>query len=223
MVGSLFAQDVYPNFSTPKKQLQFERKRIYIKEVSEKEMIIGGGGSQFNPLVLFNDMFPDYMQQPTYTQSNLTTQYRYRYTFEVSQNNKHINEVDFLYAVGLNQEAQNIIDDYTILFKEWNQNRTKTIIKNPTKIFSNIFYVFGGLMGFAILTLEPATDDGSDPRPVMCIGSLGLGYLFSLPKVETTQIDNNPPVLQQTLSSNQITAIANSYNRQIFEEIKSDN
>ena len=32
-------QDVYPNFSDPKKQLQFERKRIYIKEVSEKEMI----------------------------------------------------------------------------------------------------------------------------------------------------------------------------------------
>ncbi len=74
-----FAEDIYPNFSIPKKQLQFEKTRIYIKEVSEKEMILGGGGSQFNPLVLFNDMFPDYIQQPTYTQSNLTTQYRYKY------------------------------------------------------------------------------------------------------------------------------------------------
>ena len=202
MVGSLFAQDVYPNFSTPKKQLQFERKRIYTKEVSEKEIILNEGGSQFNPRAL---------------------SYRYRYTFEISQNNKLLNELDFLYAVGLNEEAEGIIDDYTILFKEWSQNRTKTIIKNPTKIFSNIFYVFGGLMGFAILTLEPATDDGSDPRPVMCIGSLGLGYLFSLPKVETTQIDNNPPVMQQTLSSNQITAIADSYNRQLFQDIKSNN
>ena len=77
-------------------------------------------------------------------------------------------------------------------------------------------------MGFAIFTLEPATDDGSDPRPTMCIVSLALGYLFSLPKVTTTQVINKA-VLKQTLSSNQITAIANSYNRQIFEEIKSDN
>ena len=33
-------------------------------------------------LALFNDLFPDYLQQPTYTQQNLTTQYKYKYTFE---------------------------------------------------------------------------------------------------------------------------------------------
>ena len=201
MVGSLFPQDVYPNFSDPKKQFQFERKRIYTKEVSEKEIILNEGGSQFNPRAL---------------------SYRYRYTFEISQNNKLLNELDFLYAVGLNEEAEGIIDYYTILFKEWNQNPTKTIIKSPTKIFSDIFYMFGGLMGLAFFTLEPATDDGSDPRPAMCIVSLGLGYLFSLQKVTITQVINKA-VLKQTLSSNQITAIASSYNRQLFEEIKSDN
>jgi len=222
MVGSLFPQDVYPNFSDPKKQFQFERKRIYTKEVSEKEMIIEGGGSQFNPRALFNEIFLDSMHQPPYTKKNINFQYRYRYTFEISQNNKLLNELDFLYAVGLNEEAEGIIDYYTILFKEWNQNPTKTIIKSPTKNISDFFYMFGGLMGLAFFTLEPATDDGSDPRPAMCIVSLGLGYLFSLQKVTITQVINKA-VLKQTLSSNQITAIANSYNRQLFEEIKSDN
>ena len=200
MVSSLFAQDVYPNFSTPKKQLQFERERIYTKEVAEKEIILNEGASQFNPRAL---------------------SYRYRYTFEISQNNKLLNELYFLYAVGLNEEAEGIIDDYTILFKEWNQNSTKTIIKNPTKIFSYIFYMFGGLMGFAIFTLEPSTDDASDPRPAMCIVSMGLGYLFSLPKVITTQVINKA-VLKQSLSSTQITAIADSYNHQLFKDVQSN-
>ena len=73
-------QDLYPNFSDPNKQLKFERKRIYINEVAEKEMILGGGGSKFNPLSLMNDIFADLdlPSQPTYTQNNLTTQYRYK-------------------------------------------------------------------------------------------------------------------------------------------------
>ena len=131
MVGSLFAQDVYPNFSTPKKQLQFERKRIYIKEVSEKEMIIGGGGSQFNPRALFNEIFLDSMHQPPYTQINFNFQYRYRYTFEISQNNKLLNELDFLYAVGLNEvrgkplSPASIIDKAKELINEWKSNTNK--------------------------------------------------------------------------------------------------
>ena len=64
MVGSLFPQDVYPNFLDPKKKLQFERKRIYTKEVSEKEIILNEGGSQFNPRALFNEIFLDSMHQP---------------------------------------------------------------------------------------------------------------------------------------------------------------
>ena len=77
------AQDVYPNFSSPRKQFKFEKQRIYIDEVEEKEQIVEGGGSEFNVWALYNNVLPDYLQQPTLRQGNISTRYVYRYNFEI--------------------------------------------------------------------------------------------------------------------------------------------
>jgi len=286
MVGSLFAQDVYPNFSTPKKQLQFERKRIYVKEVSEKEMIIGGGGSQFNTLALFNDLFPDYLQQPTYTQQNLTTQYKYKYTFEVSQNNRILDEFEFLQTVGLEDEIDRILAPYKeslIQYEKeqsqyneeldkynkeilpiveasrdiYKQNKMKRK-KNKKKIIIGTIALAATSMSIGIANDTKCENDancsissdykyiGSNASQYQTIDnislltfltSLGVGTTLYILNEKKQYIENpyvfqinNPPsppktpnyVFKQTLSSTQITAIADSYNRQLFKDIQSN-
>ena len=54
LYSTILAQDTYPYFSDAKKQLEFEKKRIYINEVNEKEMIISGG-SKDNLLRLIDE------------------------------------------------------------------------------------------------------------------------------------------------------------------------
>ena len=57
------AQDEYPYFSDPLKQLAFEEKRIYVTEESGERTILSGGGSYTelaNPLgTIFLDQDPE--------------------------------------------------------------------------------------------------------------------------------------------------------------------
>ena len=47
-IGIAFGQDSYSYFSDLLKQLEFEDKRLFIKEVHEKEIYINVSGDKFN-------------------------------------------------------------------------------------------------------------------------------------------------------------------------------
>ena len=51
LVGVCFGQDTYPYFSDVKKQFEFDKKRIYVKEAYEKEMYVSGGGDMYNSFI----------------------------------------------------------------------------------------------------------------------------------------------------------------------------
>ena len=225
------AQDVYPNFSSPQKQFKFEKKRIYIDEVEEKEQIIEGGGSEFNVLALYNNVLPAHLQQPTLRQGNISTRYAYRYSFEITQNNKQLNEVDLLYAVGLKDEADDIIREHERQLKNFDKKHNKKKIKKKSYL-----PVYAG--GFLALTgLAIYANDANESNMVLKLERLqhhkgGSIFYFSLlfSAISWLKIsgDNkkltktpSPPVLQQTMSSKQLTAIAESYNRQVYKQIQS--
>jgi len=125
IVGCVFAQDEYPYFSDMTKQMEFEKQRIYINKVDEQEQYISGGGSEFNWLALLNPYLDSYAQQPMYLQGDLKTNYRYSYNFELVRNNKVITEIDLFYIVGLDKEAQEIIDNYNQKLDRFNFWQTK--------------------------------------------------------------------------------------------------
>ena len=236
-----FAEDVYPNFSSPKKQFQFEKQRIYIDEVEEKEQIIEGGGSEFNIWALYNNVLPAHLQQPTLRQGNISTRYAYRYNFQITQNNKQLNEVDLLYAVGLKDEADDIIKAHERQLKKFNKKHTKKQIKK--KSYKPV-YISGllALTGLSIGMINMETnrvsyydeylDEYMDRSGefyeeidmgsfFLFIGSLTYGLIkwYSIYSKDTPS--PSAPVLQQTMSSKQLTAIAESYNRQVYKQIQS--
>ncbi len=90
-------QDVYPYFSDSKKQFKFEKKRIYIKEIDEKEQVISGG-STFNFVSLIDD------SQPMTIPAPIRTTYNYTYEFNILQNGKNLTEIEFLRLIGLEEE-----------------------------------------------------------------------------------------------------------------------
>ena len=80
-------QDVYPYYTDPKKQLKFEKERIFIKEVDEKEIVLSGG-SQLNFLYLLDQ------NQPAIVPGDINSSYIYRYSFEMIQNEKQLSEIE---------------------------------------------------------------------------------------------------------------------------------
>ena len=225
-----FAEDVYPNFSSPKKQFQFEKQRIYIDEVEEKEQIVEGGGSEFNVWALYNNVLPDYLQQPTLRQGNISTRYVYRYNFEITQNNKQLNEVDLLYAVGLKDEADDIIKAHEIQLKNFNKKHTKKQLKK--KSYKPV-YVSGLISTLSLLglfstwadvnnhgwTTENTTKANTFGILTAISSMYGVIKWYILYSTDTTL--PSAPILQQTMSSKQLTAIAESYNRQVYKQIQS--
>ena len=98
-------QDVYPYFSDSKKQLEFEKKRIFVREVYEKEMILSGG-SQMNFLYLLDK------NQPIVVPGDIKTSYVYSYSFEMIQNGRQLSEIALLELIGLNDEANELRNDF---------------------------------------------------------------------------------------------------------------
>ena len=211
------AQDVYPNFSSPKKQFKFEKERIYIDEVEEKEQIVEGGGSEFNVWALYNNVLPDYLQQPTLRQGNISTRYVYRYNFEITQNNEQLNEVDLLYAVGLKDEADDIIKAHEIQLKNFNKKHSKKKRSFKPVYIGAFLSIVGGIVGIAN-PIEPTQLDPSD----FALLWLALPYtIYKYVRISNIPLPSSAPVLQQTMSSKQLTAIAESYNRQVYKQIQS--
>ena len=110
--NSTAEKNQYPYFSDPKKQIQFERQRIYVYEESGQHVLTSGGGSSVelaNPLqVILLGESAQYLSVPEPTISTID----YWYNFDIKQNNLSLTEIDFLNVIGLQSEAKQVVDDY---------------------------------------------------------------------------------------------------------------
>jgi len=226
IVGCVFAQDEYPYFSDMAKQMEFEKQRIYINKVAEKEQYISGGGSEFNWLSLLNPYLDSYAQQPMYLQGDIKTNYRYSYNFELVRNNEVITEIDLLYIVGLDKEAQEIIDNYNQKldrFKFWQTEKEKyqrSANKKEVKIIFESFIL--SIVSGAFLV--SSTENLFNSMFGVPIGMTWLAFrqYYLQPKQTIPDEYKTMPVLKQTLSEGQLESIAESYNRQLFQNIQSN-
>jgi hypothetical protein len=212
---SVFGQDVYPYFNDPLKQLDFEKQRIYINEVSEERQYISGGEDRLN---LWSLIIED---EPKYRKAPITTSFYYNYKFEIVQNGNQLSEVEFLRIIGLNDMAEKVLSQYRLEVETWmiNPPHTPTSTTNSNqKLFYRIAgYGFTGVGGFLGITglIFPAP-------PLLYLtaaGSLWLGFkCLSMGKVEGPY-EEPKPILKQSLTNEQIKSLAESYNRRIYTEI----
>ena len=108
-VSFCLSEDVYPYFSDMSKQLEFEKKKIYIEDKSGQKMNITGGDSYIamaNPLgYLFLEQDADYVAM----NNPIRTTYTYWSKFNIIQNNKKLSEIDLLKIIGLKEDANKLM------------------------------------------------------------------------------------------------------------------
>lgn len=213
-----FSQDAYPYFSNPENQLEFEKKRIYIKEFEEERQYISGGGDVFNWWSLLLDTEPIYKTAP------ITTSFYYDYTFEIIRNGIVLNEIEFLQFIELTELANNIIIDYKDKFTKY-QSDMDVWIKKPHYFEEqkNINLIDMGIITIGI-GLFIATAEQFDSKTLGYIliggGILEMGVGLKIPKkIKHENPKPIEPVLKQHLTNDQIKSIAESHNRKIFNEI----
>jgi len=210
-------QDVYPYFSDSKKQFKFEKKRIYIKEIDEKEQVISGG-STFNFVSLIDD------SQPMTIPAPIRTTYNYKYEFHILQNGKNITEVEFLRLIGLQEEAEEILYDFSNKIAIWENTPSTAVYQRQKKRLGTgigyILLIFGVYHFLKPIECQRGEEDCHSTKGGGII-SVFLGVLcISLSKEKIAFIKPPKPDLEQTLSNEQIKSLAESYNKKIYEEIK---
>lgn len=234
----VFTQDVYPFFSDPIQQLEFEQKRIYINEVKKERQYISGGGDVFNWWSLLSDY------EPTYKTAPISTSYTYKYTFEIVQNGKKLNEVEFIQDIGLTDLANKIknshktkLNKYRNDMISWDNNRYYTKeIWNPYLLSLGMGSIAGGIITLSISAegnnrlLFGNEDWKVTPKTLKTIGVteiiggtiLGILSMKFTKDVKRTNYNIEKPVepvLKQHLTNNQIKSIAESHNRKVYKEI----
>jgi len=241
----LFAEDIYPYFSEPVKQLEFEERKVNIIEIEEKEMIISGG-SQFNFWYLIDQ------NQPAIVPGNIKTDYIYKYKFEIKHNNKLLSEIQLLELIGLNDRANEIrntykkqMDDYNnaisdnqpyiINLKKFDRQKHRIIDYPKANIFL-LKYMNKLLIGYSLysslynLDSYNSNEISNDAKEfyknnmLKSIGLTSLGFFINKKinnKILTVEniLNIRKPILIQTLTDQQLKSISESYNRKIYNEI----
>jgi len=132
-IGLAWGQDTYPYFSDMGKQLEFEKNRIIIEEGESTQQIITGGGSEFNPwslLTISPELKLPYLRDalPAYKNASIETNYEYLSFFNVQRDGKNISEIEMLRLIGLNQEADIIIEKFENVLEEYSSIKPDTTI-----------------------------------------------------------------------------------------------
>ena len=239
----LFAEDVYPYFSDPVKQLEFEKEKIQIIDIKEKEMVLSGG-SQFNWAYLFNK------NQPITAPGDIKTEYIYRYNFEIIKNGENISEIELLIETGLIDEANKIKDDYknkidiyettisnnkpyNIKYKNYDRKKHNMIMGDINFLLRYSNLILMGIFAnssFYNLNKYLSMYEGTDAKKYYknnLFKSLALTSLtiFSHKKINNRIVkvkdilNIKKPVLKQTLTNEQLKSISESYNRKLYNEI----
>jgi len=221
-------QDIYPYFLDPTKQFEFESKKIYINEVNKEKMIISGGGDTYQ----FFDSLID--GKTVYRQEPIRTSYNYIYKFEIKINGNLINEIEFLQIVGLNNHADKILKSYygelSVYKKKLKDYNSKNNQYEGEMIFLAEKLEWLGIIGLATILAPLGVSDG-DPEVSLGFMAVGVGitgvylltWLIPIGRETLTNPPPREPVLRQQLDNQQIMSISESYNRKIFEEIRTSN
>ena len=210
------AEDEYPYFSDPLKQLAFEEKRIYTKEIKDAKMNILEH-TEFQSMHIVEN-----------------ANYTYAYNLEITQNGMILTEIDFLNVVGLNEKSDELLNKYKTLIDEYNQSpyvtkkRSKSYHNANTKAFLEISRIsllfFSGfeLMGGGILIFSSPHYRGA------ILLALGYGSIRLAMKLEDEinrkivtpyEALGNPPSYTQSYNNQTLINLAESYNKRIYNEI----
>ena len=227
LVGFAWGQDEYPYFSDMKKQLEFEQKKIIVSDIKESRQIIEGGGSEFNWLSIISEY------EPTYKIAPITTEFEYVTIFSIKRNGHIISEIDFLNFVGLNSQADKIIENYRSQLDTYDKSLTNKKLVFDESNFNfrkNCFYVLGGV-SFAMAVSLNNSGDYKESRakpagifvPGAIAGGLSLGAIIAAISIKKSdymkEIKVPYPVLKSLLTNEQVKSMAEAYNRKLYNDI----
>ncbi len=241
--NSTNTQDVFPYFSELSKQLEYEKKRIYIEEDKGQKQIVSGGGSKkeiANPFgVILLDEKADYIS----VSKPVTTKYEDYHIFKIFQGKRQLNEFEFMEIIGFNDEVKEAKKQYRQELKRYNSFVATSHYKDVTKKLSDvqpisgIIYIskIGGITGVFMEVWAAITPIGSLEGRFLKYGlglfaiSIGVSYLTNF-EIGTERVfdytTTNPykkPEMKQVLTTEQIKSLAESYNRKIYKEIQGTN
>lgn len=225
----IFCEDVYPYFADPIKQLEFEEKKVFVEEVQEKELILSGG-SKFNIAYLWD------RDQPFTVSDDIKTDYKYVYTFEITHDNKVLHEIELLRLIGLHGKADELEDSFKLELETYyaKSNQLHTVNKwTPLKGICMALYSIG-----ALFLIEMWADKSDPPEEQIYdysdaeIGGVAIitaitGYFaidqnWGIVEKQVKIKNTDPfPIYKQKYVNNQLKSLVESYNRKIFNEIKS--
>ena len=137
------------------------------------------------------------------------------------QKNKLLNEIEFLNIIGLRSKAEKIAKQYKQTLEAFNNREIKLKSYKLTYIslliFASSMYYLSNLPSDKIATYN--TKDNIVFAFAMISECTALIHPL-LTYGHNKRIKNvKPPILKQTLSPQQITSLAESYNRQVYKEI----
>ncbi len=214
LIALSFSEDFYPFFTNPEKQLEFEENKIYVNETDSKEMILSGG-SQFNFAYLIDS------SQPLIVPSDIATNYKYIYTFEIKHNGEILNELQLLKLVGLNDKANELETDFKKELENYYINRTYTAKKDlTTQAFAIPLLLVGVMMNIG--TLDQIYDSSNNNLGALWhIFGVGATVVGSFAAKNINYKEYPPiPTYQQKYTNEQLQALSESYNLKIYNEIK---
>lgn len=229
----LVSQNEYPYLQDPVKQYEFEQLRIYISEDNSQRMIVSGGEDTYQ---LFDSIIEG---KSVYRQQPIRTSYYYNSRFEIKVNGKIINEIEFLQIVGLDSLASEILENYYKKLADYEDKladvisltKTPEVIRVPlAKKIDWLGYFGVSAMVVPYILGDPENSDDENAKEVFVTAGAIMTSLYLLSWLipieqelvyETPAVYIDKPVLEQQLDNQQIISISESYNRRIFNEIKS--
>ena len=216
-IGLAWGQDEYPYFKDMNKQLKFEQNKIIIEKTEESRQLISGGGHKFNWYSLFSDYEPRYLIEP------ISTEFEYITTFKITKNNKRIYEIDFLRQVGLNNVADSLTADFIKQVKSFS-DITNQIVSDEKgfKDSKTNWLTMGGIFGASTLMLI----DKSSTFASLMSGAGAIGCVIYGMSIKQENYKKNReapfPVVKSFLSNAQVISLAESYNRNLYNDILND-
>ncbi len=230
------SQTDFEPFSNPKKQFEFEKKRIYITDEKGTRQYTFGGGSK---TVLANPLHPITGDEPKYVSKHnpIVTRYTYYHNFSMERNGQKITELDLLTLLGLEEEKQNIINKHKRSLESY-EEKVRLINKDPIEtrykkvspltsitgddITTEYFCYFpcatiGFVFGFDFLF---EGNIGSLIKGLALFGIILIDY--STPVTQEIKYKKSLPAkpsLKQSMSNNQIKGLVKTYNRNLYNQI----
>ncbi len=222
LVGVCFGQDTYPYFSDMSKQLEFEKNRIIIEEVERTQQIITGGESKFNPwslLVLPTKLPYNALGGAMLKNAPIETDYKYISYFNIKISTRNISEIEMLRTLGLEQEANKIINKFETVVEQYNSLKPDTTI--DIKYYQKKKWAFWLLLASPFAIRSGKNDDSPEVviAGYLAIANYVINWFDRGSNYYVIQKKIPKPILKQQLNITQTKSLVESYNRKLYSDI----